>query len=311
MESITIEGTKYVKASSLARDFGYTTDYVGQLCRANKVEAQLVGRSWFVNPTTLKDHKQTRYRSTLTKTKEAVEDVKLRIVASDAKKVPKYPENFYERAKSDNSTIRYEKDSADLLPELAPDKKHKELPVELADAEKVSVEVAEEAYQVETPKREKPQFMGAVSVREVEDELPTEEVEEAVKPETVPVRTPKPEVKIKVPSAPETPTPTAPKEPNPSSNSVPARPATMSTIKKVSTDESADSVSIPIEVTSYEEQKSGRYLFVSLTSAFLLSVVTLSAAFFLESTTVATAEGVVSGVSIKPTYLEAIAFISR
>lgn len=71
MNSLNVDGVLYVKASSLARDFGYTSDYIGQLCRNNKVEAQLVGRSWYVSEDSLRQHKESRYRSTKAKTQAA------------------------------------------------------------------------------------------------------------------------------------------------------------------------------------------------------------------------------------------------
>lgn len=74
MEHISINGEKYVKASSIARELGYTSDYVGQLCRGGKVDAQLVGRSWFVSESSIRAHKNNRYRSTITKSKKALKE---------------------------------------------------------------------------------------------------------------------------------------------------------------------------------------------------------------------------------------------
>ena len=62
MQTISIGGRTYTKATDIARELGYTADYVGQLCRAGKVDAELVGRSWYVNETSLKNHKKTRYK---------------------------------------------------------------------------------------------------------------------------------------------------------------------------------------------------------------------------------------------------------
>ena len=42
MKELAIDGKKYVKASAIAKDLGYTSDYVGQLCRGGKIDAQLV-----------------------------------------------------------------------------------------------------------------------------------------------------------------------------------------------------------------------------------------------------------------------------
>ena len=62
METVVLDGVEYVKASVIAREFKYTSDYVGQLCRSRKIDARLVGRSWFVNPTSLRAHKKNKYQ---------------------------------------------------------------------------------------------------------------------------------------------------------------------------------------------------------------------------------------------------------
>jgi len=72
MEEISFKGENYVKASVLAEKYGYTSDYVGQLCRSDQVRATLVGRSWYVNEESLLEHRKGRYRSTLAKSKELV-----------------------------------------------------------------------------------------------------------------------------------------------------------------------------------------------------------------------------------------------
>lgn len=64
MDKVVLDGIEYVKASAVAKQFRYTSDYIGQLCRAKKVDARLVGRTWFVNPDSIKDHKQTTHKKT-------------------------------------------------------------------------------------------------------------------------------------------------------------------------------------------------------------------------------------------------------
>lgn len=63
METVQVNGVSFVKAAALAKKHRYTTDYIGQLCRAGKVEAQLVGRAWYVNEESLLGHKSERYSS--------------------------------------------------------------------------------------------------------------------------------------------------------------------------------------------------------------------------------------------------------
>lgn len=61
VDTVTIKGIEYQKASLLAKKLKYTPDYIGQLCRANKVKAKLVGRTWYVNLDSLLEYKKTRY----------------------------------------------------------------------------------------------------------------------------------------------------------------------------------------------------------------------------------------------------------
>ena len=70
MEEISVNGETYVKASVLAKNFGYTADYIGQLCRSGQVKATLVGRSWYVNEDSVREHRKGRYRSNSAKAKD-------------------------------------------------------------------------------------------------------------------------------------------------------------------------------------------------------------------------------------------------
>ncbi len=57
MEEIIIEGKKYIPSKQAAKLTGYAKDYVGQLCREGRVPARLVGRSWYVLESAIKDHR--------------------------------------------------------------------------------------------------------------------------------------------------------------------------------------------------------------------------------------------------------------
>lgn len=161
MERITDDGVTYVKASVLARDLGYTADYVGQLCRAQKVDAKLVGRTWYVSEEELRKHKDSRYRSSKAVNKREVR----RILASSAEEETA-PPKFYRHA---SATTRYEPDEAELLPVT---KKGSgpvtKLSVELADAKPVEVRSETSHYNFETPKREEVQFHGTLKVEDAE-----------------------------------------------------------------------------------------------------------------------------------------------
>ena len=72
MDTVILDGVQYIKASVAAKQFKYTADYVGQLCRGKKVDARLVGRTWFVNPDSLDEHKNGKHK---TKEKEVAKQV--------------------------------------------------------------------------------------------------------------------------------------------------------------------------------------------------------------------------------------------
>lgn len=57
MDELTIDGKIYVSSKRAAAITGYAKDYVGQLCREGRVEAKLVGRSWYVYEPSLKKHR--------------------------------------------------------------------------------------------------------------------------------------------------------------------------------------------------------------------------------------------------------------
>lgn len=105
MDEISLKGENYVKASVLGRKFGYTADYVGQLCRAGHVKATLVGRSWYVTEESLLEHKKGRYRSSLAKSKEMV-----RKYAEVQRQMP--------RTTNVKRIVRYEEDEGELMPAL-------------------------------------------------------------------------------------------------------------------------------------------------------------------------------------------------
>jgi len=67
MDTITLEGSVYTKLSVLAKKYNYTTDYIGQLCRSGKLDAQLVGRSWYATESSLKVHKHGHTTASATK----------------------------------------------------------------------------------------------------------------------------------------------------------------------------------------------------------------------------------------------------
>lgn len=109
METLVLNGKEYVKASKAARDLGYTSDYVGQLCRGGHVDAHLVGRTWYVNPNTLTAHRVEKKRNARVKAREYA---KKAIEESRSLKINE-TKNSYK-----NIAIRYEGDKNNLIPEV-------------------------------------------------------------------------------------------------------------------------------------------------------------------------------------------------
>lgn len=51
--ALVFNGKAYVSSVRASQLTGYTTDYIGQLCRANRADCRLVGRTWYVEQTSL------------------------------------------------------------------------------------------------------------------------------------------------------------------------------------------------------------------------------------------------------------------
>lgn len=107
MEVLVLDGKEYVKASKAARDLGYATDYVGQLCRGGKIDAHLIGRTWYVNQDELSTHKVEKKRNSRAKAREYA---KKSIAAHKEKIQTKVPDTYA------SVHIRYESDQSELIP---------------------------------------------------------------------------------------------------------------------------------------------------------------------------------------------------
>jgi len=127
MDSVIFDGVEYVKASVLAKQFRYTADYIGQLCRGKKVDARLVGRTWFVNPLSIKDHKKNKYSTvsnvkvTESETSKEIKPVRIEVFptvrAKTLKQAPVFQINN-SLPKARKLKISYEIDDEFLIPEL-------------------------------------------------------------------------------------------------------------------------------------------------------------------------------------------------
>ncbi|HMA77610.1 MAG TPA: hypothetical protein VKP88_00525 [Candidatus Paceibacterota bacterium] len=167
MQELVLNGKTYVKATDIAKHLGYTSDYVGQLCRAGKVDAEQVGRAWYVVPDTIQAHKQTRYRGNQAKSKAAVAAYRA------AQQVAEAPAS----AAAEQHTTHhlrvhhYEHDTTDLIPsprKAAPSADatngKSEPSPEVAPATSVSVDSVAKPHTFTTEKSEPIRFTGALSV---------------------------------------------------------------------------------------------------------------------------------------------------
>lgn len=57
MDELTIGDKTFISSKKAAQITGYAKDYVGQLCRGGYVEAQMVGRNWYVLEKSIRDHR--------------------------------------------------------------------------------------------------------------------------------------------------------------------------------------------------------------------------------------------------------------
>ncbi|MSR87944.1 MAG: hypothetical protein EXS69_02155, partial [Candidatus Zambryskibacteria bacterium] len=69
MLDIFKDGEEYISASRAAEKVGYSSDYIGQLCRAKKIPGQLVGRTWYIDLNSLVEHKKNKSRLSIYRTR--------------------------------------------------------------------------------------------------------------------------------------------------------------------------------------------------------------------------------------------------
>lgn len=56
MDALQISGKWYISSRRAAKEYGYHSDYIGQLIRSGKVKGQKVGRSWYVLADSLSEY---------------------------------------------------------------------------------------------------------------------------------------------------------------------------------------------------------------------------------------------------------------
>ena len=121
METLEHNGATYVKVSVLAKRFNYTNDYIGQLCRQGKVEAKLVGRSWFVRESSLLEHGSDRLKNT--RPNEILSKINTKSV-SDSAELPTRVAIFPQLSKHSHRTLLSNAATKTLIPVVSEPAEH-------------------------------------------------------------------------------------------------------------------------------------------------------------------------------------------
>jgi hypothetical protein len=59
MDELIFAGNKYISSKRASKLTGYTTDYIGQMCRGDKMDCRLVGRNWYINDKAIREQKKS------------------------------------------------------------------------------------------------------------------------------------------------------------------------------------------------------------------------------------------------------------
>ena len=115
IDEISLEGRRYISVKRAAALAKYTTDYVGQLCRAQKLEATRIGRNWYVEENSLIEHRQLNQENSRDKQEEQEKLGKIENTENRGElvKALRRNPNIFK-----GSFIIYSKDDSPLLPSL-------------------------------------------------------------------------------------------------------------------------------------------------------------------------------------------------
>lgn len=180
MDVLLIGEREYMKVSSAARETGYTTDYIGQLCRAKKIDAKLVGRTWYVLADEVHAHRRTRGRSSKEKTRQALQTELAREGGENAsaarERLPEYRKHLL------GHKISYTSDSHELAPRPAQGhvtviSEDTEESIDTIGEHNLKIESQEDTEKVSFTKAEKPEVKWNGTI--VVSSLPETEAEES------------------------------------------------------------------------------------------------------------------------------------
>lgn len=189
METVVLDGKEYTKASVVAKRFQYTADYLGQLCRGKKVDARVVGRTWFVHIPSLEQHRQQKYANLRKETD--VKTVDNSIAPTSDMGLKKYTKRVQmplrsvsktihfssttPPAKEQHLSVKYESDDTSLVPKINKVPKVTLLKINPADSEKLTVRASEQKHATLLPEPLPEVYLrGKVQVTDIPDEDMTE-----------------------------------------------------------------------------------------------------------------------------------------
>lgn len=181
MEVVSIDGVEYQKASQVAKQFKYTSDYVGQLCRGKKIDAKLIGRTWYVNPLSLKTHKKGLYtkdaaneKTPKIKSKDEISrlDVEPVVRRSTVKVLPKSSTNSNFAKRIDWKPAKYVEDTNELLPVLGRvDVFGSRIKVDMADSEKLVLKNNKNVTYLEAEELPEISLTGSLKIASYDDDF--------------------------------------------------------------------------------------------------------------------------------------------
>ncbi len=115
MDTVVFADKKYIKASKAALASGYTADYVGQLCRKGKIDAVLLGKTWYVHEDSLNSHKQNSDRANGEVTRKDVRKQREELINQEAPRTKVATESAHWRRLLE-TPISYSSESENLIP---------------------------------------------------------------------------------------------------------------------------------------------------------------------------------------------------
>ncbi|MDE2218727.1 MAG: hypothetical protein KGJ58_04800, partial [Patescibacteria group bacterium] len=130
------DGNKYISAKRASQLSGYASDYIGQLCRAKKLDSRIIGKSWFVSEKSFNDYIRGKISIVKSPT-EFTENDQNKI--GDSKQEIKAISSSRDDKNILNNTagrITYLEDKGPLIPEII----SKKATVEIADEAKIVCE---------------------------------------------------------------------------------------------------------------------------------------------------------------------------